>query len=533
MIALGGATLLAAAGLGLAASGSPPGAPEGASRGVPRKASAPRGGGGPNIVLIQSDDQTYGQLTRRTMPETYRLLGDRGTRFTDYLATTAQCCPSRASLLTGQYAHNHGVTANNIGYPGLVDKGNVLPVWLERAGYRTIHVGKYLNRYESYVKPNSIVAPGWDQWYSVLGATRYYGYDLYVNGGVRHYGSARTDHVTRVLNGRAVHMVKRYAPGRAFFLQLDQRAPHGQPQRDPYGRCIGAPIPEPGDQNLFRRTRLPKPPSFNELNVRDKPSFLSSTPKIGPVRRQKIQEQWRCVLASLRGVDRGVERIYDAVKDAGELSKTVFIFASDNGRLHGQHRLPAGKVLPYEEALHVPLMIRVPKRYRHGAPRVKKVGTPAGNIDLAPTILALTGAQPCSAPGDCRTMDGRSLLPLLRRPGAWRGRGLLTEYTAGGTGSGRSASCEFTGIRTRNNLYVRHLSLAKPGTKECIPADEYERYNLKRDPFELHNLCFGGSAGSCPNTDTQLDLEARLSQLQDCAGVAGRDEPVGGRPFCE
>jgi len=267
--------------------------------------------------------------------------------------------------------------------------------------------------------------------------------------------------------------------------------------------------------------------------VKDKPSFLSSVPKVGPVRRQKIQEQWRCVLASLRGVDRGVKSIYDAVKDAGELSKTVFIFVSDNGRLHGQHRLPAGKVLPYEEALRVPLLIRAPKRYRHGAPRVKKVDTPAGNIDLAPTILDLTGAQPCSAAGDCRTMDGRSLMPLLRHRGSWRGRGLLTEYTAGGKGSGRSPSCEFTGIRTRNNLYVRHSSLAKPGTKDCVPADEYERYNLKRDPFELHNLCFGGSPGSCPDSDTQLGLEARLSQLQSCAGIAGRDDPVGGRPFCE
>ena len=88
------------------------------------------------------------------------------------------------------------------------------------------------------------------------------------------------------------------------------------------------------------------------------------------------------------------------MKDAGELRKTVFIFTSDNGQFHGQHRLRSGKVLPYEEALRMPLLIRAPKRYRDGASRVRKVGRPVGNIDLAPTILDLAGARPCSAPGD-------------------------------------------------------------------------------------------------------------------------------------
>ena len=258
-----------------------------------------------------------------------------------------------------------------------------------------------------------------------------------------------------------------------------------------------------------------------------------TAPKLGSLGRRRIQKRWRCALASLRGVDRGIGKIYDAVKDAGELKKTVFVFVSDNGLLHGQHRLRSGKVLPYEEALRVPLLIRAPKRYRGGAPRVKKVGRVVGNIDLAPTILDLAGARPCSGPGDCRTMDGRSLMRLLKRPGRWAGRGLLTEYTAGAAGSGRSASCEFVGIRTSANLYVEHSRVVQPGTMTCVADDEYERYNLKRDPFELHNLCFGGSPGSCPNSDTQLDLEDRLSRLRNCAGIAGRDDPVGGRPFCE
>jgi N-acetylglucosamine-6-sulfatase len=524
-IALGGATLLAAACLGLAASSRVPGAaPE---------ANAAAGGGRPNIVLIQTDDQTYRQLTRRAMPRTKQLLAQQGTRFTNYIATTAQCCPSRASLLTGQYAHNHGVTSNTVGYPGLVDRGNVLPVWLHRAGYWTIHVGKFLNGYERTVEPDSVVAPGWDQWHTVLGNTAYYGYNLFVNGGVRHYGRHRGDHITHVLNRRAVRMVRRYAPkGHPFYLQLDQRAPHVGQQHDPYGRCGRAPIPLPSDRHRFQRESLPKPPSFNEANMRDKPSFLSSAPKVGSLERRKIRRHWRCALASLRGVDRGVGKIYHAVKDAGELRKTVFIFISDQGLFHGQHRLRSGKVFPYEEALHLPLLVRMPKRYRGDASRVRKVGRPVGNIDLAPTILDLAHARPCSAPADCRTMDGRSLMPLLRRSGGWpRHRAMLTEYRAGD--AGRYATCDFVGIRTRGSLYVQHSRVVEPGTSQCVTDDQRERYDLKRDPFELHNLCFGGSSGNCPVGAKQLQLETRLNQLRNCAGIAGRDHRVGARLFCE
>ena len=208
------------------------------------------------------------------------------------------------------------------------------------------------------------------------------------------------------------------------------------------------------------------------------------------------------------------------------------MFISDNGVFFGEHRIRSGKVLPYEEALHLPLVIRMPKRYRHGAKRVPKVEGAVGNIDLAPTILNLAHARPCSRHGHCRTMDGRSLMPLLTRSGAWpRDRGLLTEYRV--ADAGRYATCEFTGIRTSDNIYVVHSRVVNPDTSKCIPADERERYDLKRDPFELNNLCFGGSPANCPADAEQLNLQRRLSRLQNCAGIAGRDHHVNGRPFCE
>jgi N-acetylglucosamine-6-sulfatase len=522
-LAFVGAALLAAAGLALAASHPVPGAPEGA-----HAARTVR----PNVVLFQTDDQTTSQLTRRVMPNTKRLLVKRGTTFKSYIATTPQCCPSRASLITGQHAHNHGVTSNEVGYPGLEDKNNVLPVWLQQAGYTTIHVGKFLNGYQLFADPASEVAPGWDQWRTVVG-NGYYNYDYFVNGRVLHHGSQAGDHVTHVLNRDAVRVVHRYAPDRRpFYLQLDQRAPHNAHQPDPFGSCEGRPIPQPRDENLFKDASLPKPPSFNEHNMNDKPAFIKAKPKLGARARTKLKKRWRCALASLAGVDRGVAKVYQAVKDAGELGKTVFIFISDNGLFHGQHRLPGGKVFPYEEALRLPLVIGLPKRFRDGGPRVRTAGRPVGNIDLAPTILDLANAQPCPPAGSCRTLDGRSLLPLLTRSGRWPARrGLLTEYRVPDLGA--YSTCRYAGIRTRSTIYVEHSRVVDPSTGQCVDTAQREWYDLNHDPFELHNQCFGGRPANCPAGPKRLKLDARLTRLRDCAGIAGRDQPVGGRPFCE
>jgi N-acetylglucosamine-6-sulfatase len=484
--------------------------------------------GRPNIVVIQSDDQVLSQFARSVMPRTERLLLRHGTRFSDYIATTAQCCPSRASLLTGQYPHNHGVRSNAGGYQALIHKSNVLPVWLQRSGYQTMHVGKFLTT------RGLRVAPGWSEWYTALGpAAHYYGYKFSVNGHLRHYGHRRKDNITHVLGRDAARLVDTHAPRRRpFYLQLDERAPHVGLQNDPFGACDHAPIPEPRDESRFTTKRLPRPVSFDEADLSDKPRFLSALPKLKGAAEHQLRKHWRCAVASLAGLDRNVAKVYRAVKRAGELTRTVFMFISDNGVFFGEHRIRSGKVLPYEEALHLPLVIRMPKRYRHGAKRVAKVEVAVGNIDLAPTILNLAHARPCSRHGHCRTMDGRSLMPLLTRSGAWpRDRGLLTEYRV--ADAGRYATCEFTGIRTSDNIYVVHSRVVNPDTSKCIPADERERYDLKRDPFELNNLCFGGSPANCPADAEQLNVQRRLSRLQNCAGIAGRDYHVNGRPFCE
>jgi N-acetylglucosamine-6-sulfatase len=522
-LAIGAVALLASAGLALWPSGPLP-----AGSDVARAS-----GGQPNIVLIQADDQTFSQFNSKVMPKTTRLLARHGTTFRNYIATTAQCCPSRASLITGQYAHNDGVTSNGVGYSGLVDKDNVLPVWLQRAGYLTMHVGKFMNGYQVYANPPSLVPPGWDQWYSFLGGTRYYDYNLYVNGNVVHRGAHANANATQVANRKAVQLIRSWASQAIpIYLQLDEPAPHIASQRDPFGDCGHAPIPERRDEREFKHAPLPRPPSFNERDMSDKPPFLRSSPKIGRSEANRVRRRWRCALGALQGVDRGVDQVYRAFKRAKLLDRTIFIFISDNGQFYGEHRIEKGKVLPYQEALHLPLVIRAPRRYLNGKRAPRQVRKPVANIDLAPTILSFAHAEPCPGNGPCRTMDGRSLKPLLKRSGNWpRQRGLLTEYKS--LNPGKYATCQFAGVLTRHSIYVQHSRVVDTATGKCVPANQVERYDLRRDPFELHNLCFGGSAANCPVDNEQADLESRLARERDCAGVRGRDERVNGRPYCE
>jgi arylsulfatase A-like enzyme len=523
--ALGLLGLLVATGWGLTASGRTPGGAE------PAGATT---GERPNIVLIQTDDQTYRQFSRQVMPNTKRLLANHGTTFRNYVATTAQCCPSRASLLTGQYAHNDGVTSNGVGYRGLVDKGNVLPAWLQQAGYLTLHVGKFMNGYQQFADPPSLVPPGWDQWYSFLGGTRYYNYDLYINGDVTHRGSRATANATQVANRKAVQLIRSWASEAVpIYLQLDEPSPHIAAQQDPYGKCGHAPMPERRDEGAYGQAPLPRPPSFNERDMRDKPPFLSSAPRLSRSQVNHVGSRWRCALASLKGIDRGVAQVYRALKHADLLRRTVFIFISDNGQFFGEHRIEKGKVLPYSEALHLPLVIKAPKRYLGGRKAVASVTRPVANIDLAPTILSLAHAQPCPPNGPCRTMDGRSLVPLLSRSERWpKNRGLLTEYSNPHP-AGRYAACQFDGVVTGRSTYVQHSRVVDPTSGQCVASDQVERYDLKRDPFELHNLCFAGNAANCPLDSSQVDLQSRLNALRNCAGIRGRDRRVDGRPFCE
>ena len=474
----------------------------------------------PNIVLFMTDDQPAGSVLPEAMPNLHDLLIAQGTTFTDYIAPTPLCCPSRAATSTGQYGHNNGVLRNL--YDDLDEKKNVLSRWLQKAGYETAHIGKFYNAYErsETVESPKEVAPGWDRWFTQLEKRKYYNWKASKNGKKVQYGQRDSDHLTEVTNRIAAKwtrkMVKQADP---FYMQVDFYAPHGAAGRD--SRCASGPAPAPRDEFRFDTAPLPTPPNFNEADVSDKPPFISGRPLIDQEALDNTTQRWRCTLESLLGVDRGIYRVYRAVERKGELDNTVFVFASDNGYYFGAHRIPKGKSEPYEENLRMPLTILVPPAYRDGAAQVPTTDAPTANIDLAPTLLELAGAEPCKNENNCRVMDGRSLMPVLDGSGGFpEKRAFIVELF----------DCSYRGVRYDRNIYFEYGRGPLPATGECEPSD-IEHYDLADDPWQLENL-FPAPRRS-PDGEIQRLLEARLKELEDCAGIAGRDPAPTSGHYCE
>ena len=491
-------------------------------------ASRPFVRGRPNIVVISADDQTLSSFNRRVMPETYARLVDEGTTLSNAIAVTPVCCPSRASFLTGQYGHNHGILTNNPGYVDLRRKGSTLPVWLTAAGYRTIHVGKYLNKYSEVPNPES-PPPGWDDWRTGLRPQGYYDYTLGINGEVVEFGSDDDDYLGRVLTEEAVGAIRAYAPSpRPFFLNVDYFAPHnGRGRGDP--RCRKAPVPDPADLDLFTDVPLPRPPSYNERDVSDKPSFIRRLDRITRSQQRKLEQRYRCSLASLRSVDRGVGEIYEALADQGELENSVIVYWSDNGYFDGEHRLANKKQLQYEEGIRIPIALRVGSEVERAGRLRRQVNRPTANIDLAPTILDYAGGEPCRD-GRCRAMDGLSFRGLIRgaRSEIGPARPLLIEFE---NKPKSGFTCEYQGVRVPGSVYIEHTSIPDPRSNRCRPAEETELYDLAADPYQLDNL--SPPAAGTEAAARQAELRRALAKLRDCRGIAGRDPAPGdGRSFC-
>ena len=446
----------------------------------------------PNIVVLMTDDQTVESM--RVMHNVKRLLVDRGASFENSFVSFPLCCPSRATFLTGQYAHNHGVLSNRPpagGYEAL-DGSSTLPVWLRRAGYATAHVGKYLNGYGE--RSPTEIPPGWSEWHASVDPTsyRYYDYTLNENGRLVKYGRDRASYKTDVYAETAVDIIRRRAGGEApLFLSVAFLAPHAG---GPYGddRPPGTALPASRHRGRFATEPLPKPPSFNEADVSDKPGGVRIRPRLDRNAVAQVTEGYRLRLESLLAVDEAVARIVDALECTGELDNTLIVFTSDNGFLQGEHRIPTGKVALYEPSTRVPLVVRGP-----GVPAGVRLRQEVANIDLAPTIAEAAGARAGLV------MDGESLWPFLRDPGPSRPRDLLHE----GPGTAPSV-LQFTAVRTPRWLYARHFSGA------------VELYDLSRDPDELTNL-----AADPATAAIRAELGKRLDALRSCAGETCRGEP--------
>ena len=444
---------------------------------------------GPNVIVIMTDDQRADDMT--TLPQVNRLIGDAGVTFTRAYASYPVCCPARATFFTGQYAQNHQVRCL---YPfcgggyGRLNQKSYLPVWLEDAGYTTAHIGKFLNGYGK--EPGTPLLPsGWTEWYGLVDHFTYrmWGYKMHEKGPgdergtTNTYGKVRGGRAalyqTNVLTDRAVGFIERRGPDtKPFFLSLAYLAPHHESghTQDITGQLVRA---APRYRGFYASRPLPKPASFGEEDLSDKPSFVARfNRRINAEREAQITKRFHERWESLLSVDEGVKRIIDALRDANELDNTYVIFTSDHGFMQGEHRIPQGKMVPYDPSTQVPLLIRGP-----GLPRNRSTRALVGDIDLAPTITDATGAEPG------HQLDGQSLLPFARNPRRPQGRPFL-HTTAGQGAKGRTNTREggakglqprvpaWSAVRTTRWLYIEY----RGGYREL--------YNLRRDKQEMRSV---------------------------------------------
>jgi arylsulfatase A-like enzyme len=473
----------------------------------------------PNVVVVMTDDQRLWDM--EAMPLTKQLIGKAGTTFDNAVATYPLCCPSRSTFLSGQYEHNHGVLGNHAPKGGYAkfDFSNALGVWLQAAGYRTAHIGKQLNEYGSALQPDqAAVAPGYDDWFATRDPTTYsmYNYVVQDNAVRRPFGELPADYQTDVLVERAVERIRAWAPDdEPFFIHFAPSAVHWELYDSETG-----PRPAPRHAAAFADHRFHPRPSFNEKDVSDKPSVARHYGPIDSEFRETIANDHRTRLAALLAVDEGVQQIVRELEQAGELEETVIVFTSDNGYLHGEHRMPSEKVVPYEESIRVPLLIRGPG-FPAGARRDQLIG----NIDLAPTIVALAGA----APG--RVMDGESLLPFARSRGHRRARSLVLEadfdqvpptFAPFVPEYHQGVNVFYDGIRTNRYKYVHWFR-----DVDAAPANEEELYDLDADPFELDSL-----HESPRHAGLMRALKRELARFKSCAGPECRSSYVAPPPPC-
>jgi arylsulfatase A-like enzyme len=515
----------------------------------------------PSFVVVQTDDMVLRMMTGKysnkrgqkvpIMPRLTSLFGNQGRDFRNAYAPTPMCAPSRASLLSGQLPHNTGVVANDGpfgGWQGWLGSSRMEPnlaTVLDDAGYHTAHFGKWINNYgEDPIVAPPVVPPGWDVWASDANnqSTRdYYGYYQLVRNerdgisgeirgpfGSQTYGDDReidpawcdafsqsptcNYHADRMSALAATEIREAEEP---FFVMLDHHGPHGDNSSPP------GPQPATRHIGLADNEVAPRTPNYDERNTTDKDFLLQRVNgRLNQNSIRTIDTIWRRSIESLQAIDEGVALIHRVLRESNRLSNTYFIFTSDNGFFHGEHRVTWGKGLPFEEAAKVPLLIAGPGI---GA---GTTSTPVSLVDIAPTVLDLADLE---AGG--MEFDGRSLGPSLEG-GASPARAVVIERIAAEEVAGdpdyppeipvtpidparpprQAPGLAYRGIRIGHYKYFE------------IDSGGEELYDLSKDPFELYD-----QANSPGYREVLAFMRARASNYRDCQG-AGCLVPPGNPP---
>jgi arylsulfatase A-like enzyme len=463
---------------------------EGSSRSA---TGAPARAGRPNIVFVLTDDLASNLV--RFMPHALQMERE-GETFTNYFVTDSLCCPSRASILTGRFPHDTRVFSNSGPEGGFTvfhargEEASTFAVALQREGYRTALMGKYLNGYEPADTEGGArpyVPAGWSEWDVAGNGYPEYGYSLNSDGHLHHYGYQAKDYLTEVLAGKGLRFIQSAAARhRPFMLEIATFAPHA-----PF-------TPASRDANDFPGLRAPRTPAFDVVGAAE-PAWLSHFAPLDAAQIGTLDRQFRRRAQAVQAVDRMIAQIEAELAAEGLARNTYIVFSSDNGLHMGEHRLLAGKLTAFDTDIKVPLIVTGP-----GVPAGRTVSQMAENIDLCPSFEELAGAPVPPS------VDGHSLLALLHaRPVShWR-KEILVEHRgpvldAGNPdlptkGSGNPPSYE--AIRTSRSLYVEYDN------------GEREYYNLARDPFELRNIAAQLSPAHARR------LHRTLLRIESCHGA--------------
>jgi arylsulfatase A-like enzyme len=413
----------------------------------------------PNVLIFLTDDQRTGL---RVMPAVRRWFRERGTTFRNAFTTTPSCCPSRASLLTGQYAHNHNVKDNF--HPQRLEQRRTIEFYLSQAGYRTGIIGKYLNRW-----PIARPPPYFGSW-TIYGASRdsgYYSGGLWnVSGRVLRVGTYATSFIAR----QTLRWLEdtEGADRKPWFLIVAPTAPHA-----PYV-----------SERRYRRApvgRWRPSPAALETDLSDKPAYVQR--QVATLRTASRVRKGQ--IRTLMSVNDLVDDVMLRLRDLGEANRTLAFYLSDNGILWSEHNVYEKRV-PYTPAIRIPMLLRWPRHVSPGAVDDRLVA----NIDVAPTILAAVGLDEVTD-----HLDGQSLLAPGRR------KALLIEYWR----EPRKPFPTWLSVRAESLQYVEYVD----GSREL--------YDLRHDPWQLRNLLDDSSPGSSPEVGPLRDWAERQ---RSCAGKA-------------
>jgi arylsulfatase A-like enzyme len=445
---------------------------------------------GPNIVFVLTDDLSSDLI--RYLPRV-RGMQQTGTSFTNNFVVSSLCCPSRAATFTGEFPHNNGVLTNGGPHGGYRtyqrngNEGDSFALALQRAGYRTGFLGKYLNRYFVDDPP----AAGWDEWQATSNAYGEYDYRLRNNAKIERHGRKPSDYMTDLLADRAASFIDTSAAAQQpFMLMVSTFAPHAPA------------TPAPRHVGRWRGLKRPQPVAYNRLPT-DPPQWLSTLPKLTPADGRRFDRVHRKRALAAYAVDELVGRLQEQLEANGIADDTYVVFSSDNGYHLGEYRLREGKQTPYDMDVRVPLVVTGPD-----VPAGRRVAAFTSNIDLAPTFEEIAGA----ATGD--NVDGASLLPLLhgRTPKNWRRAVLIEHVNADGADPAdpdyqakpAGDPPTYQAVRTANALYIQYVT------------GEREYYDLTKDPHRLHNVAKTAPAGRL------AALQQKLNALRSCRGKGCR-----------